>query len=78
MRIRFPETPAREREGGLISAGMISTIQTPLPIFAETETLTRFLRAFPGITDDFDDVFRNRLPVQIRLFRKPRLFVCIF
>ena len=33
-RIRIPLAPARERAGGLISAGMISTVQTPLPILA--------------------------------------------
>ncbi len=32
----MPLAPARERAGGLISAGMISTVQTPLPILAQT------------------------------------------
>jgi hypothetical protein len=35
--MRFPLAPAGSRGGGWISAGMISTVQTPLPIFAETE-----------------------------------------
>ena len=35
--MRIPLAPAGERAGGWISAGMISTVQTPLPIFAETE-----------------------------------------
>jgi hypothetical protein len=36
MRMRIPLAPARERAGGLISAGMISTVQTPFPILALT------------------------------------------
>lgn len=32
----MPEAPAGLRGGGSTSAGMISTVQTPLPIFAET------------------------------------------
>jgi hypothetical protein len=35
-RIRMPLAPERERAGGSISAGMISTVQTPFPIFAHT------------------------------------------
>jgi hypothetical protein len=35
-RTRMPEAPARERAGGLISAGMISTVHTPLPSLAQT------------------------------------------
>ena len=34
--MRLPEAPAGVRAGGSISAGMISTDQTPLPIRAET------------------------------------------
>ncbi len=33
-RMRFPLAPATLRAGGRISAGMISTVHTPLPIFA--------------------------------------------
>jgi hypothetical protein len=33
-RMRMPLAPAGERAGGWISAGMISTVQTPLPILA--------------------------------------------
>ena len=36
MRTRMPLAPAGERAGGLISAGMISTVQTPFPILAQT------------------------------------------
>ena len=36
MRIRLPLAPAGSRAGGWISAGMISTVHTPLPILAET------------------------------------------
>ncbi len=32
----MPLPPGGVRAGGWISAGMISTVQTPLPIFAET------------------------------------------
>jgi hypothetical protein len=35
-RMRMPLAPARERAGGSISAGMISTVQRPLPILAQT------------------------------------------
>jgi hypothetical protein len=34
MRIRMPEAPATLRAGGWISAGMISTVQMPLPLRA--------------------------------------------
>ncbi len=34
--MRMPLAPAGERAGGWISAGMISTVQTPLPILALT------------------------------------------
>ena len=34
--MRFPLAPAGSRGGGWTSAGMISTVQTPLPIFALT------------------------------------------
>ena len=34
MRTRLPLAPATLRAGGWISAGMISTVQTPLPILA--------------------------------------------
>jgi hypothetical protein len=36
MRMRIPLAPAVLRAGGSISAGMISTVQTLLPIFAAT------------------------------------------
>ena len=36
MRIRLPLAPDLERCGGSISAGMISTVQTPLPMRALT------------------------------------------
>jgi hypothetical protein len=36
MRIRFPLAPSGTRAGGWISAGMISTVQTPFPILAVT------------------------------------------
>ena len=32
--MRMPLAPAGERAGGWISAGMISTVQTPFPILA--------------------------------------------
>jgi hypothetical protein len=37
MRMRLPLAPAGLRAGGRISAGMISTVQMPLPIFAAIE-----------------------------------------
>ena len=37
MRMRLPLAPATLRAGGWISAGMISTVQTPLPIRAAIE-----------------------------------------
>src|SRR5208282_417754 len=36
MRIRLPLAPAMLRAGGWISAGIISTVHTPFPIFAAT------------------------------------------
>ena len=33
----MPEAPAGLRGGGSTSAGMISTVQTPLPILADTD-----------------------------------------
>ncbi|MBK9706931.1 MAG: hypothetical protein IPO77_08020 [Acidobacteria bacterium] len=36
-RMRLPLAAATLRAGGWISAGMISTVQTPLPIFAPIE-----------------------------------------
>ena len=37
MRMRLPLAPATLRAGGWISAGMISTVQTPLPMRAAIE-----------------------------------------
>ena len=37
MRMRLPLAPATLRAGGRISAGMISTVQMPLPILAAIE-----------------------------------------
>ena len=37
IRMRLPLAPAGLRAGGWISAGMISTVHTPFPIFALTE-----------------------------------------
>ena len=37
MRIRLPLAPATLRAGGWISAGMISTVHTPLPMRAAIE-----------------------------------------
>ena len=45
MRIRFPLAPDRDRWGGSISAGMISTVQTPLPIRALTDPLNQIVSA---------------------------------
>src|SRR5690242_20898767 len=36
IRMRFPLAPSGVRGGGWISAGMISTVQTPFPILADT------------------------------------------
>jgi hypothetical protein len=37
MRMRLPLAPATLRAGGWISAGMISTVHTPLPVRAAIE-----------------------------------------
>jgi hypothetical protein len=36
-RTRLPLPPSLVRGGGWISAGMISTVHAPLPIFAQTD-----------------------------------------
>ena len=61
MRMRLPLAPATLRAGGRISAGMISTVQMPLPILRgdRAERLAAALRAFAGVADDLDDVLRR-------------------
>ena len=56
--MRMPLAPATLRAGGWISAGMISTVQMPLPLRAaiDAKRLAAALRAFAGVADDFDDV----------------------
>ncbi len=56
--MRLPLPPATLRAGGRISAGMISTVQTPLPIRAAiaAERLAAALGALAGIADDLDDM----------------------
>ena len=56
--MRLPLAPATLRAGGRISAGMISTVQMPLPMRAamRAQRLAAALRALAGIADDLDDV----------------------
>ena len=58
MRMRMPLAPATLRAGGWISAGMISTVQMPLPLRAAIapERLAAALRALARIADHLDDV----------------------
>ena len=59
--MRLPLAPATLRAGGRISAGMISSVQTPLPILRRdrAQRLAAALRAFAGVADDLDDVLRQ-------------------
>ena len=60
--MRLPEAPATERAGGWISAGMISTVHTPLPLLAAMapSDWAAALRAFAGVGDDLDDGLLER------------------
>ena len=62
-RIRFPLAPARERLGGSISAGMISTVHiaVAVPSAKVGEHLPAGLRAFARIADNFDDMLSDVL-----------------
>jgi hypothetical protein len=57
MRMRVAARPGIERAGGWISAGMISTVQMPLPMRAaiEPSDWPQLLRALARVAEDLDD-----------------------
>ena len=60
--MRLPLAPATLRAGGWISAGMISTVQTPLPMRAAIapKDCPHFCAPSPGVAHDLDHVLVER------------------